>query len=206
MLLNIIAQENFSINFFSADVMFLLVARHTVKMTNKEFELQVYSLRDKLYRFANRFMDDSEEAIDIVHDTMLKLWKKKSFLKTVSNAEAYAYTLTKNICFDRIKHKKMKYGKEADIRETYFRQEIAINEESEKLMLVRQIIDNLPPRQKLIIQLRDIEELETDKICQITGLNENAIRANLSRARQKVRDEINSIYAYGLDKIKSAGK
>jgi len=43
---------------------------------------------------------------------------------------------------------------------------------------------------KLVIQLRDIEELEFDEIATIMGMNENQVRVTLSRARKKLRDTL----------------
>ena len=60
---------------------------------------------------------------------------------------------------------------------------------SEAASLVKQLINQLPELQKNIMYLRDIEQLEYGEIAELTGLQINAIRVNLSRARKKVRDE-----------------
>jgi len=55
---------------------------------------------------------------------------------------------------------------------------------------IRDLIGRLPEQQQTIMYLRDIEQNEYNEIEEITGLNANAIRVNLSRARKKVRDEL----------------
>jgi RNA polymerase sigma-70 factor (ECF subfamily) len=55
---------------------------------------------------------------------------------------------------------------------------------------IRALISRLPEQQQTVIYLRDIEQNEYNEIEEITGLNANAIRVNLSRARKKVRDEL----------------
>jgi RNA polymerase sigma-70 factor (ECF subfamily) len=57
------------------------------------------------------------------------------------------------------------------------------------------MIGNLPEQQRTLLQLRDIQGLEYTEIADITGLEVNAIRVNLSRARKKMRDNINK-YQY----------
>ena len=47
----------------------------------------------------------------------------------------------------------------------------------------------MPGLQRTVMQLRDIEQLTYEEIGELTGLEVNAIRVNLSRARKKVRDE-----------------
>lgn len=62
-------------------------------------------------------------------------------------------------------------------------------EYSEAAGQIKQLIGQLPELQQKIMQLRDVQQLEYEEIAKITGLQINAIRVNLSRARKKVRDE-----------------
>lgn len=178
----------------------LCLSRLTIEMNHDDFNKKVFSLKDKLYRFALRFLQDSDDALDLVQETMIKLWNKRKELNSVNSIESFAIKITKNGCFDLLKHKRITRNKEAEIIEYSNSQCRPINEAVEKLEFVRSIINSLPETQRMVIQLRDIEELELNEIKEITGLNDNAIRANLSRARKKVRDEINNIYSYGLER------
>ena len=53
------------------------------------------------------------------------------------------------------------------------------------------IIEALPDKFRELIQLKDIEGLSYEEISEITHLNINALRVNLSRARKMVRNEFN---------------
>ncbi|MDO8929494.1 MAG: sigma-70 region 4 domain-containing protein, partial [Bacteroidota bacterium] len=75
-------------------------------------------------------------------------------------------------------------------------------ENAELAGLAKRIIAELPDLQRTIIHLRDIEQLEYEEIAEVTELNVNAIRVNLSRARKKVRDEILKIQNYGITENK----
>jgi RNA polymerase sigma-70 factor (ECF subfamily) len=55
---------------------------------------------------------------------------------------------------------------------------------------IRSMIDNLPELQRTIIRMRDVEEMEISEIAYVTLITENAVSVNLSRARQKIRDQI----------------
>jgi RNA polymerase sigma-70 factor (ECF subfamily) len=63
---------------------------------------------------------------------------------------------------------------------------------------IKEIINKLPEQMKTIMQLRDIEGYEFEEIAGIVGMNENAIRVSLSRARKKVREELvnNKLYEF----------
>ena len=55
---------------------------------------------------------------------------------------------------------------------------------------IRNMIDRLPELQRTIIRMRDVEEMELSEIAYVTSITENAVSANLSRARQKIRAQI----------------
>lgn len=75
-------------------------------------------------------------------------------------------------------------------------------ENADSIELIKRIISNLPDLQRTVIHLRDVETMEYEEIVEITGLNLNAVRVNLSRARKKVRDEIIKIQNYGITENK----
>lgn len=52
------------------------------------------------------------------------------------------------------------------------------------------MIDSLPELQRTIIRMRDVEGMDLKDIAFVTGISENAVSVNLSRARQKIRDQL----------------
>lgn len=169
-------------------------------MTVQDFNEEVLPLKDKLYRFARRLLNAHEEAEDVVQDVLIKLWTKKETLKTYQNVEAFAMTVTKNLCFDRLKSgRRNAASHEMPDSASSAPSPLIKIETLDSIALMNQIINELSDMQKMIVQLRDIEEMEFEEIMEITGLKMNAVRTNLSRARQKIRIELNKAYEYGLN-------
>ncbi len=160
-------------------------------MTVEEFKIEILPLKNKLFRFAKRLLRSYEEAEDTVQEVFLRLWSKRENLVEYKNVEAFAMTVTKNICLDKIRSGKNRHFELNDhnleMNEMVPDKKVEIRD---TVCKVHQLIDNLPENQRLIIQLRDIEGYEFEEIAEITGSNFNAIRVNLSRARKKVRDEL----------------
>lgn len=52
------------------------------------------------------------------------------------------------------------------------------------------VLENLPLQQKLILQMRDLEGMEFEQISEIMDLEINTIRVNLSRARNRMKNEL----------------
>lgn len=168
-------------------------------MNPEEFKIKVLPLKHKLYRLSLRLLGRVEEAEDSVQDTMVKLWNRREELNNYSSIEAFAMTITKNLCLDRVRSKSFQTGHLTE------RQAMTLKEEPEELLekndfsdFVGKIIENLPEQQKAIMHMRDIEGMEYEQIAEVMELNINAVRVNLSRARKKVRDTIIKIQGYEL--------
>jgi len=168
-------------------------------MNPEEFKIQVLPLKNKLFRLSLRMLGRVEEAEDSVQDAMVKLWTRKEDLKNYSSIEAFAMTITKNLCLDRIRSKAFQTEPLSE------RQVSGLKQDPEEMLeridftgFVRKIIENLPDQQKTIMHMRDIEEMEYEQIAEVMELNVNAVRVNLSRARKKVRDTILKIQGYEL--------
>ncbi len=160
-------------------------------MVVRDFKLNVLPISKKLLRFATLFLKDEDGAKDVVQDVFLKLWQMRDTLNKVENIEAFAMRMTRNRCIDVIRANKT-VPMDAEIHRLLQHEITDVHlkvELSESAKQIKMLIDSLPDVQRTVMQLRDIEQLEYDEIAELTDLNANAIRVNLSRARKKVRDE-----------------
>lgn len=160
-------------------------------MVARDFKTSVLPVSKKLLRFATHFLKDEELARDVVQDVFLKLWQKRETLNEVENIEAFAMRMTRNRCLDVIRSNKVvPIDEETERRLNAKTVDVHSKVElSETAQQIGKLIGRLPDLQRNVMQLRDIEQMSYDEIAEITGLQVNAIRVNLSRARKKVRDE-----------------
>ena len=168
-------------------------------MTQKEFLTTVLPFKDKLYRLAKRLLVSSDEAEDAVQEIMLKLWNGKEKMGTYKNPEAFAMTMTKNYCLDRLKSKQA--GNMKIVHSNYQNSDNIQRqvEANDGVSLVFKIMETLPEQQRMILQLRDVEQYEFAEIAEMLGSNETAIRVALSRARKTVREQMIKKYNYGIN-------
>lgn len=162
-------------------------------MDISEFKMKILSLNGRLYQYAYLLLKNRSEAEDAVQEVCLKLWKIRESLEQYNSIEAFALKVTKNWCLDRIKAKKPLY---IDNYNAWFDKKSEETdphralENTDNLDLLFSILDKLPEQQRHIIQLREIENREYDEIAEIMDMNVNAVRVNLSRARNKIREEM----------------
>lgn len=168
-------------------------------MTQKEFLLNVLPFKDKVYRLAKRLLVSTDEAEDATQELFMKLWNKKEEISSLRSIEAYAMTMTKNFCLDRLKSKQA--SNLTLVHSNYISNDIPVDkilEIENSVQIVKKLMDKLPEQQRIIIQLRDIEEYDYDEICEIVEMNQTAVRVALSRARKTIREQLLKTHAYGL--------
>lgn len=169
-------------------------------MKEISFRNDILPLKDKLYRLALRITLDSAEAEDIVQDTMIRVWNKRDEWAQFNSIEAFCLTVARNLAIDRSQKSEAQ-----NIELTTETQEMSDGstperqlERSEQMDLVRKLINELPEKQRTIIQLRDIEEKSYKEIADVMQLTEDQIKVTLFRARQRIKAKYNEIQSYGL--------
>ncbi|UOE38391.1 RNA polymerase sigma factor [Chryseobacterium oryzae] len=162
-------------------------------MTQETFRNTVFILRDEMFRFAKRFVMSSDEAEDVVQDLMIKFWQKKDELETFGNLKSYVLKSVRNECLNRLKHHDVKLGF-ADLQ--IHRSELYSMDVNNLKDHILSFINQLPEKQKMVIHLKDVEEYEVSEISEIMEMEENAVRVNLMRARQKVKEQITQLMSY----------
>lgn len=167
-------------------------------MKQTEFTAMVLPLKDKLYRLARRILVSTDEAEDAVQEVFLKLWKGKEKIKDYKNPEAFAMTMTKNYCLDRLKSRQASNLK--IVHSNYHNSDNLQKqiEANDGVSMVFKLMESLPEQQRIILQLRDVEQYEFKEIAEMLDSNETAVRVSLSRARKTVREQLLKQYNYGI--------
>ncbi|TAL67893.1 MAG: RNA polymerase sigma factor [Bacteroidetes bacterium] len=164
-------------------------------MELNELKIKISECRNLLFRFARRLLGSREDAEDLVQEVFVKLWQKMDKLDEKRNFNAFAMTVTKNLCIDKLRARRGKFielDEEITYNQNYARDfEIKDSVEQAKLL-----IENLPLKQKMIIHLRDIEGFEYEEISNLLGYNIIDIKVTLCRTRKKIREQLMELYDY----------
>jgi RNA polymerase sigma-70 factor (ECF subfamily) len=147
-------------------------------------------LKNKLFRYARRILVGIEDTEDVIQEVFIKLWSKRDRLSEYRSIEAFAMVVTRNLCLDKIKARKLRMTTDSNNEMAIDETPYSKTELRDTIKSVQHYIDSLPEQQRSVIHLRDVEGMEFEEIAEITGMNMNAIRVNLSRARKKVRDAL----------------
>jgi RNA polymerase sigma factor (sigma-70 family) len=168
-------------------------------MTPLEFLNIVSPFKDKVFRLAKRLLVSREEAEDATQEVLIKLWNNKTKIKDYKNVEAFSMMMTKNFCFDKLKSKQAQNLK--IVHNNYQDHSVSLQKEVElndSIDWVGKIMETLPEQQKMVIQLRDVEQYDFKEIAKMLDMNETAIRVALSRARKTIREKLTNTHNYGI--------
>jgi RNA polymerase sigma-70 factor (ECF subfamily) len=169
-------------------------------MNAEQYEAIFYKMRDKLYRYALRFVKEAEAAEDVVQDVMYKLWQKRQEADQIENLEAWMMVLTRNRSLDLLRKDK---GNQVNIDEAYTVSDQAPipDKQMETADLMSQLntcLGQLPEKQRTIFHLREIEQMTYEEITVMTGYNLDDVKVSLFRARKHIQRMLSKINTFGL--------
>lgn len=177
------------------------LTRHYYRaMQEISFRNDILPLKDKLYRLAFRITLDSAEAEDVVQDTLIRVWNKREEWSQFESVEAYCLTVARNLAIDR--SQKMEAQNVELTPETREMADTLTPYDSlaqdEQMQLIHRLVNELPEKQRTIMQLRDMEGKSYKEIADILQITEEQVKVNLFRARQKIKQRYTEIEDYGL--------
>ena len=169
-------------------------------MNQFEFVNLVQPFKNKVFRLARRLLISVEEAEDVTQEMLMRLWHKKENLEQYKSVEAFAMTMTKNYCLDQLKSKQASHLKieNREFNDNSINLENQVENE-DTLNWVERILEQLPVQQKMIVQMRDIEDYDFEKIAEILEMNETAVRVALSRERKTLREAVLKTHNYVIN-------
>ncbi len=163
-------------------------------MTWAIFHEQVFPIRHKLYRFALRITGSVHEAEDVVQEVLEKVWKTAPEQSdNVQNWEAWCMTLTRNRSLDKTRSQSLR--RTAPLEGVAERSSNTVTpaqatEQDDLVARVKLMMQQLPEKQRLVMHLRDIEELSYEEIAESLSISLDQVKVNLHRARKTIREKM----------------
>ena len=158
-----------------------------------DLKRDILPLKNILYRLALRITLNSQEAEDVVQDVIIKMWKMGERLNDVENLESYALRLTRNLSIDRQRMKVNQVESFDELEDFHGGISNSIEsrlEQQERIDSIRDIMMQMPEKQRLVMQLRDFEGKSYKEIALALEISEDQVKVNIFRARQFVKSRI----------------
>jgi len=148
----------------------------------------------KLYRIAYGVVRHREEALDIVQEVFIKLFRSIHQFKGKSRFYTYLYRMTMNTAIDHTRKMKKVPPLSMDEEEGFQlsddadKRPVRILDHKELEAKVKWSMDQLPPDQKAVLIFREVEGLSYQEIAEATGCSIGTVMSRLHYGRKKVQE------------------
>ena len=166
------------------------------RLRNKDkaaFELVFNQHFGVLTSYALRFLDEREEAEEIVQDVFVKFWDKCEELAPDSSIKSYLYRSVHNTCLNQIKHQRVK---DAYKQHVMFHMENSAemsfdHKDPDKVRNeILSEIDKLPPRCSEIFKLSRLEGLKYQEIADHLEISVKTVEVQMGKALRVLREKL----------------
>ncbi len=151
-----------------------------------------------LYHLSSHYLEDPDEAKEVVQDAFVKLWEVRQNLDEDSNIRNFLFTLVKNNCLNLLKRKQLllKHHEKLKWMEMHYQYEslsrmgddyLEFNELKDKIDLA---IKNLPEHCRVVFEMSRFEELKNREIAEKLGVTQKTVEAHLTKALKILRNEL----------------
>lgn len=156
-------------------------------MNRKDYNNVVNEHASNLYGYVFKYLRNSEDSHDIVQDVFEKLWKNRKKVE-VDKAKAWMFRTGHNTLINFSKKKQ---------RTTYHTDMIPergrVDHSFENKEIIDLALSLLPPMQKSIVLLRDLEGYAYDEIGEILEISDSQVKVYLYRARKKMKKQLKDL-------------
>ncbi len=175
------------------------------------FERFVAAFGDRLYGFGVRMCGEREDARDVVQETFIQAFRSLKDLEHPEALRSWLYRVAANACLMKRRRGKFEPERELSLEELGpdpdggHAAEIpdpSASPEAELARLevrdkIRSAIGDLPPHYRIVLVMRDMEQLSTEETARALGLAATAVKMRLHRARLMVRQRLEREIASG---------
>ena len=163
------------------------------------FDLIVKRYKDQLLNFVFRFVGNHEEAEDIVQETFLRVYRKRKAYKRIAKFSTWIYTIAGNLARTELRRRKRKKlfsvtdmgyeDRDYEISDEGLSPESRVNEILQEEIIQKEI-NNLSPKFREVIVLRDVQELSYDEISKIIKVPIGTVKSRVNRGRLKLQKKL----------------
>jgi RNA polymerase sigma-70 factor (ECF subfamily) len=162
--------------------------------------------QESAYRFSLLVCGHPEDAEDVMQDALLKTYRYVNKIEAPEAFRTWLFTTVRNACLmKRRRHvgepaHMLSLDEPASLPETPTIEVADAGRSAHQLLedqwldqRLRQALAALPPGQRVIVVLREIEGLSTRDVATVTGISEANVKTRLHRARMTLRKHLEDV-------------
>lgn len=158
----------------------------------KAFEVLFNDYYKRLAYFAYQYLEDKDNAEDVVQELFSKLWLNRHKLSIDTSINAYLYSAVRNACLNQLKHQKIKENYALASETAVMREEFISNKiDADNLsLLIQSCIIDLPPERQRIFLLSREQDLKYKEIAEKLGISVKTVEAQMGKALRFLKERL----------------
>jgi RNA polymerase sigma-70 factor, ECF subfamily len=158
---------------------------------SKSYETLFQLVYPQLCAYANKFLNDIDEAEEIVQEVFYKLWENRNRLDEDDSVRGYLFTSVKNRCLHFLEHQKVKSNYSKILQYVYANSqedsahEILVANELDKEFT--RALERLPSECRKIFELNRVQGLKYAEIASHLKISQKTVETQMSRALHKLK-------------------
>lgn len=165
----------------------------------KAFEELIIEHEKTVYNIVYRMMNNVDDAYDLSQETFIKVYRQISSFDGKSKFSTWIYRIATNTCLDELRKRKGKEtfsmnemieSEDGQIISQYIDESENTEDkilDKEQAQIIRQALSEVNENYRIIITLRDINNLSYDEIAQILNISLGTVKSRISRARKEMK-------------------
>ena len=172
--------------------------KHENHISLNQFTFQkVFDLYyNQLCRFASGYLQDTDDAQEIVQQVFINLWQQKDTIDPDRQIKSYLFTSVKNRCLnhirDRKKFRSYYLDVEAELEIPIAEKDNLLEQDLEKQLA--QALDKLPEKCREIFMLCRFEDMKYKEVAQKLNISQKTVEAQMTKALKILREELKDIW------------
>jgi RNA polymerase sigma-70 factor (ECF subfamily) len=183
------------------------LVRDALAGDRRAFDLLVLRHGDMLFNLCFRMLGDYDEASDCAQDAFIRAYRTLGGFRGEAAFPTWLYRIAVNTCRNRLASAEYRRSRKAVRLEgtgaddtllpvngrASFSNPTARFEREEREAVIQRALDGLPPDEKTVAVLRDIEGRSYEEIAMLTGMRPGTVKSRLARARRRLRSKLEGI-------------
>ncbi|NUM31279.1 MAG: RNA polymerase sigma-70 factor [Bacteroidetes bacterium] len=158
-------------------------------MNFKEFEILYKTYQPHLVNFANFYLKNEQESIDLVQELFKNIWEKKEILILPPNPKSYLYKAVKNRCYNKLTRNKTKITEIEYLENVLFENQTPsdIIESRQSANQIDSLINKLPAKCREIFILSRYENMSYKEISAVLDISVKTVENQIGNALKFLR-------------------
>lgn len=158
------------------------------------FKAIYQEFHSRIFYYLLKFIQQETLAEEATSDVFIILWKKRSLIQTDQPIQAFLYKIAKDTAYNYLKKIASNDRLKQQYLENYPCIELKNGEviflEKEKLTLLNDVIETLPPKRLEVFKMRYYDGLDNNSIAKQLGISANTVKVHLVKARLYLKEMI----------------